>query len=103
LPFPIEAQPLRFHALDLLVEGVHFLIAPRILRLRRVASAQLFERFLDGEFGGFSHGNPHLRCLTEKPVQNGVDIVAGIDAAQNETITTIALDFRLTVFLAVSE
>jgi hypothetical protein len=39
----------------------------------------------------------------EKPVQNDVDIVAGIDAAQNETITTIVLDFRLTVFLAVSE
>ena len=31
MPLPIEAQSLRSHALELLVEGVHFFIVPRVL------------------------------------------------------------------------
>jgi hypothetical protein len=53
----IEAQSLRSHTLYLLIKGVNFLIKPRVLRSRRIAAAQLFERFLNGEFGCFSHGN----------------------------------------------
>ena len=45
MPLPIEAQSLRSHALDLLVEGVHFLIVPRVLRLRRLAAAQFLAFF----------------------------------------------------------
>src|SRR5260370_1096643 len=53
----IEAQSLRSHTLYLLIKRVNFLIKPRVLRSRRIAAAQPFERFLNGEFGGFSHGN----------------------------------------------
>jgi hypothetical protein len=55
---PLEAQSLRSHALHLFIKCVNFLIEPRVLRFRRIAAAQLFERFLNGEFGGFGHGNP---------------------------------------------
>jgi hypothetical protein len=55
---PLEAQSLRSHALHLFIKCVNFLIEPRVLRFRRLAAAQLFERFLNGEFGGFGHGNP---------------------------------------------
>ena len=53
----IEAQSLRSHTLYLLIKCVNFVIKPRVLRFRRIAAAQLFERFLNGEFGCFSHGN----------------------------------------------
>jgi hypothetical protein len=53
----IEAQSLRSHALYLLIKCTNFLIEPRVLRFWRIAAAQRFERFLNGEFGGFSHGN----------------------------------------------
>jgi len=53
----VEAQSLRSHTLYLLIKCVNFLIKPRVLRSRRIAAAQLFERFLNGEFGCFSHGN----------------------------------------------
>jgi hypothetical protein len=53
----IEAQSLRSHALYLLIKCINFVIEPFVLRFRRIAAAQLFERFLNGEFGGFSHGN----------------------------------------------
>src|SRR5712672_4838427 len=62
----IEAQSLRSHTLYLLIKCANFLIKPRVLRFRRIAAAQLFERFLNGEFGGFSHGNPNLRCFDGK-------------------------------------
>jgi hypothetical protein len=54
----LEAQSLRSHALHLFIKCVNFLIEPRVLRFRRIAAAQLFERLLNGEFGGFGHGNP---------------------------------------------
>jgi len=53
----IEAQSLRSHALYLLVKCVNFLFKPRVLRSRLIAAPQLFERFLNGEFGCSSHGN----------------------------------------------
>jgi hypothetical protein len=46
---------------------------------------------------------PTFAVLMEKPAQNDVHIVAGIEATQSETITTNVLDFWLVVFLAVSE
>jgi hypothetical protein len=54
----LEAQSLRSHAFNLFIKCVNFLIEPRVLRFRRIAAAQLFERLLNGEFGGFGHGNP---------------------------------------------
>src|SRR6478735_6232528 len=53
----LEAQSLRSSALYLLLRCVNFLIAPRVCRFRPVVAAQLFERFPNGEFGGFSHGD----------------------------------------------
>jgi hypothetical protein len=54
----LEAQPLRFHALYLFIKCVNFLIDPRVFRFWRIAAAKLFERFLNGEFADFGHGNP---------------------------------------------
>jgi hypothetical protein len=54
----LEAQSLRSHAFNLFIKRVNFLIEPRVLRFRRIAAAQLFERLLNGEFGGFGHGHP---------------------------------------------
>lgn len=51
----LKALSLCSHALYIFVECVHFLIQPRVLRFRRVAAAQLFERLLNGEFSSFSH------------------------------------------------
>jgi hypothetical protein len=63
----IEAQSLRSHTLYLLIKCINFLIKPRVLRSRRIAAAQLFERFLNGEFGCFSHGNnPTTQRATSK-------------------------------------
>jgi hypothetical protein len=56
----IEAQSLRSHALCFLIKCVKFLSDPCLFRFRRIAS-QFFERFLNRELGGFSHGN--LRSL----------------------------------------
>ena len=53
----LEARSLRSPALYLLLRCVNFLIAPRVCRFRPVVAAQLFERFPNGEFGGFSHGD----------------------------------------------
>jgi hypothetical protein len=54
----IEAQSLRSHALCFLIKCAEFLIEPCIFRFRRIAASQFFERFFNGEFSGFSHGNP---------------------------------------------
>jgi hypothetical protein len=53
--WPLKAQPLRSHALDVLIKGIHFLTAPLIPRLL-IVGAQFFQRFLHGEFRRFSHG-----------------------------------------------
>jgi hypothetical protein len=53
----LEAQSLRSPALYLLLNCVNFLIEPHICRFRPVIAAQLFERFPNGEFGGFSHSD----------------------------------------------
>jgi hypothetical protein len=55
------------------------------------------------EFGGFSHGNRILAVLMEKPIQNDINIVAGIETRHIDAITTNVLDFRLVVIRAVSE
>jgi hypothetical protein len=47
---------------------------PRVLRFRRVATAQLFECFLNGEFGGFSHGDLEFAVLVERPKETPVAI-----------------------------
>ena len=59
---PVQAKSLRSHALDLVIEGVHLLRAPRIPGFRRIGAAQFFQRFLDGEFWGFGHGKPHIQA-----------------------------------------
>jgi hypothetical protein len=59
---PVQAKSLRSHALDLVIEGVHLLRAPRIPGFRRIGAAQFFQRFLDGEFWGFGHGKPHIEA-----------------------------------------
>jgi hypothetical protein len=52
----LEAQPLRWHALDLFIERVDFLVASLGFRLAHIRFAQLVERFLDGKFFGVGHG-----------------------------------------------
>jgi len=56
----LKAQSLRSHSLYLFVKCVHLLFKPRVFRSRRIVVAQLFEDFLNGEFGRFRHGNPIL-------------------------------------------
>lgn len=59
---PVQAKSLRSHALDLVIEGVHLLRAPRVSGFRRIGAAQFFQRFLDGEFWGLGHGKPHIEA-----------------------------------------
>lgn len=64
-----EAQSLRPHAFYFFVKCLHFFIAPRALRFRRITGAHLFERFLHGKLGDFSHGDPSYlktECPTGK-------------------------------------
>jgi hypothetical protein len=59
---PVEAQPLRPHALDLLIQRVDFLVVLRALRFRGIVATQLFERFLNRELVDLSHGQlSHLK------------------------------------------
>lgn len=64
-----EPQSLRPHAFYFFVKCLHFFIAPRALRFRRITGAHLFERFLHGKLGDFSHGDPSYlktECPTGK-------------------------------------
>jgi hypothetical protein len=45
----LETPSLRSHALYLFIKCVHFFLVPGVFRFWRVAAAQLFERFLNGE------------------------------------------------------
>jgi hypothetical protein len=58
--WPLKAQPLRSHALDLLIKRIHFLTAPLGPGLL-IVGAQLFQRFLHGKFRCFGHG--YSQCL----------------------------------------
>jgi hypothetical protein len=58
---PLQAVSLRSQALYLVIECFHFLGASRVLGFRRIGGAHLFQRFLDGEFGCFGHGEPHIQ------------------------------------------
>jgi hypothetical protein len=58
---PVQAKSLRPQALYFLIESVHFLSASRVLGFRRIGGAQFFQRLLDGEFGCFGHGKPHIQ------------------------------------------
>lgn len=53
---PLQAESLRSHAIYLVSKRVNFLSALRFFGFPRIGAAQLFQRFLDGEFGCFSHG-----------------------------------------------
>src|SRR5207302_8055520 len=55
---PLQAQSLRSQALCLFLKRINFLIRSGALSFRRICAAQLFQRFLNGEFGCFSHGMP---------------------------------------------
>ena len=55
---PFEAHSLRSHAFCFLIESIHFLLEPSVLRLPSIAAAQFFERFLNGELADFSHWTP---------------------------------------------
>jgi hypothetical protein len=59
-----QPQPLRSHALYILIKFVDFFVEPRALRFRFVAAAQLFKRLLYREFGCFSHADPTSSFLT---------------------------------------
>ena len=59
-----QPQPLRSHALYILIKFVDFFVEPRALRFRLVAAAQLFKRLLYREFGCFSHADPTSSFLT---------------------------------------
>jgi hypothetical protein len=49
-------------ALYLFIKRLNFLSVSCALGFRRIGAAQFFQRFLNGEFGCFSHGNPHIQA-----------------------------------------
>jgi hypothetical protein len=49
---------LRSQALYLVTKRFNFLSESRFLGFPRIVAAQFFQRFLNGEFGCFSHGRP---------------------------------------------
>src|SRR5215813_4205683 len=51
----LEAQPLRPHPLDLLIEHVHLLVLLFGSRFRRLVGADLVQRLFHREFLGISH------------------------------------------------
>lgn len=53
----IEAESLRSHALYFFIERINSLVESSVFGFLRVAPAQFFERFLNREFGDFSHRN----------------------------------------------
>jgi hypothetical protein len=59
-----QPQPLRSHALYILIKFVNFFIEPHALRFWFVAAAQLFKRLLNREFGCFSHADLTSSFLT---------------------------------------
>ena len=59
-----QPQPLRSHALYILIKFVNFFIEPHALRFWFVAAAQLFKRLLYREFGCFSHADLTSSFLT---------------------------------------
>ena len=69
---PIQTESLRSHALYLLIEHVHFIRAPFVPGLGCIGAAQFFQRFLDGEFGCFGHGKPHIQmtCVRTMPTRS---------------------------------
>jgi hypothetical protein len=40
----------------------------RALGFRRIGGAQFFQRFLDGEFGCFCHGRPHIQATRVRTI-----------------------------------
>jgi hypothetical protein len=58
---PVQAKSLRPQAPNFFIERVHFLSASRVPGFWRIGGAQLFQRLLDGEFGCFGHGKPHIQ------------------------------------------
>jgi hypothetical protein len=76
---PIQAESLRSHALYLIIEHVHFFSAPFVPGLGCIGAAQFFQRFLDGEFGCFSHGKPHIQTT---PVETRPSVADKIGAGR---------------------
>jgi hypothetical protein len=87
----IEAQSLRSHALYLLIKCVSFLIEPFVLRFRRLAAAQLFECFLNGEFGGFGHGRQVAFFTISKPLSSNSRIIALAKCAHSSGMIQLGL------------
>ena len=56
--------------LYLVIKGVNLLSAPRVPGFRRIGAAQFFQRFLDGEFGCFGHGKPHIQAKRVRALNN---------------------------------
>jgi hypothetical protein len=55
---PLQAESLGSQALYLVTKRFNFLSESRFLGFPRIGAAQFFQRFLNGEFGCFSHGRP---------------------------------------------
>ena len=55
---PLQAQPLRSHALGFFIKRLHFLVAALALGLQLIVAAELLKRFFDGEFGRLCHSKP---------------------------------------------
>jgi hypothetical protein len=77
---PLQAESLRSQALYLVSKRVNFLSESRVLRFPRIGAAQFFQRFLNGEFGCFSHGKPSYP--SDKRSDNGVTSSVEIGAGQ---------------------
>ena len=82
-----EAEPLRSHPLDLLIEHINFANDGCLLRLLRIVGAYLVQRLLDGEFVYFSHhAMPFQKTKTtsqnlrkNSTLQSGASLLAADD------------------------
>src|SRR5258708_9933866 len=75
-----KAKSLRSQALYLFIKRVNFLGESRVLGFPRIGATQFFQRFLNGEFGCFSHGKPSYP--SDKRSDNGVTPSVEIGAGQ---------------------
>jgi hypothetical protein len=73
---PLQAESLRSQALYLVIKRFNFLGESRLPGFRRIGAAQFFQRFLNGEFGCFSHGLklPRSSVRLTLPIRRGTPV-----------------------------
>jgi hypothetical protein len=79
---PVQSKSLRSQALYLVTKCIHVIGALRAFGLWCIGAAQFFQRFLDGEFGCFGHGVPHIQAKRVRAINKQERRLPGrIDAA----------------------